>query len=309
MSEKKSSSKSAVQTTGHAWDGDLQEFNNPLPNWWLWAFYATVLFAILYWLIYPAWPVGGSYTKGVLNNITFVDDDGKEVTTHWNTRALLIKDMQEGKDALRSREYMEQVAAASYSDILGDAEMMAFSRSVANGLFGDNCAPCHGAGGAGVMALFPNLADDDWLWGGSTEAIENSIANGRLGFMPAFDGVFDEQQLDDVATFVLGLSGHAVDAAAAQRGEQIFTGESGGCYYCHTPEGSGLKSQGAANLTDKIWTIVDVNAADGVEAKKDLVKQVIAEGVKREMPHWSDRLTATQIKLLTVYVHELGGGQ
>ncbi len=309
MSEKKSSSKSAVQTTGHAWDGDLQEFNNPLPNWWLWAFYATVLFALLYWLIYPAWPVGGSYTKGVLNNITFVDGEGKEVTTHWNTRALLIKDMQEGKDALRSREYMQQVAAASYSDILGDAEMMAFSRSVANGLFGDNCAPCHGAGGAGVMALFPNLADDDWLWGGSVEEIENSIANGRLGFMPAFDDVFDEQQLDDVATFVLGLSGHSVDAAAAQRGEQIFTGESGGCYYCHTPAGSGLKSQGAANLTDKIWTIVDVNGIDGVDAKKDLVKQVIARGVKREMPHWSDRLTATQIKLLTVYVHELGGGQ
>jgi cytochrome c oxidase cbb3-type subunit 3 len=245
----------------------------------------------------------------MLNNITFVDGEGQEVTTHWNTRALLIKDLQEGKGALLSKEYMNQVAAASYPDILGDAEMMAFSRSVANGLFGDNCAPCHGAGGTGVMALFPNLADDDWLWGGSVQAIENSITNGRLGFMPAFDSVFDEQQLDDVATFVLSLSGHTVDAAATGRGEHVFNTEAGGCYYCHTRAGSGMKSQGAANLTDKIWTIVDVNAAEGVDAKKVLVKQVVTEGVKRDMPHWSDRLSATQIKLLTVYVHELSGGQ
>jgi cytochrome c oxidase cbb3-type subunit III len=309
MSEKKSSSQSAVQTTGHAWDGDLQEFNNPLPNWWLWSFYATVVFAILYWLIYPAWPVGGSYTKGMLNNITFVDGEGQEVTTHWNTRALLLKDLQEGKGALLSKEYMDKVADASYSDILGDAEMMAFTRSVANGLFGDNCAACHGAGGTGVMALFPNLADDDWLWGGSVQDIENSIANGHLGFMPAFDNVFDEQQMDDIATFVLSLSGYEVDAAATARGEQIFNTETGGCYYCHTRAGSGMKSQGSANLTDKIWTIVDVNAAEDIAAKKALVKQVVARGVKREMPNWSDRLSATQIKLLTVYVHELSGGQ
>ena len=96
MSEAKADkTRGAVQTTGHAWDGDLQEFNNPLPNWWLWAFYATVLFALIYWVLYPAWPVAGSFTKGVFNTITFVDSDGTEKTTHWNTRSLLLKDLQE----------------------------------------------------------------------------------------------------------------------------------------------------------------------------------------------------------------------
>ncbi len=309
MSETKSNPQGAVQTTGHAWDGDLQEFNNPLPNWWLWGFYASVVFAVVYWFLYPAWPVGGSFTKGMFNNITFVNDAGEEVSMHWNTRALLIKDLQEGKGALLSKAYMDKVSEASYNDILGDAEMMAFTRSVANGLFGDNCAACHGAGGTGVVGLFPNIADDDWLWGGSVGEIEDTITNGHLGFMPAFGAVFDEQQLDDVATFVLSLSGHATGAAATSRGEHIFRTEAGGCYYCHTEAGTGLKSQGAANLTDQIWTIVDVNSVEGVEAKKVLVKQVIASGVKREMPNWSDRLSPTQIKLLTVYVHELSGGQ
>src|SRR5690606_34652354 len=113
---------------GHAWDGDIQEFNNPLPRWWLWGFYATVVFAVVYWIIYPAWPVGGTYTKGVMNTITFTVD-GEERTTHWNTRSRLVKDMQEGKEALRSKEYMEKVAAADYDQILADPDMMAFVRS------------------------------------------------------------------------------------------------------------------------------------------------------------------------------------
>lgn len=309
MSESKNNPQNAVQTTGHAWDGDLQEFNNPLPNWWLWAFYASVLFAVIYWVFYPAWPVGGDYTKGVMNNITFVDGEGKEVTTHWNTRARLLKELQEGEGAVLSQEYMGKVAEASYAEILGDAEMMAFTRSVANGLFGDNCAACHGAGGTGVIGLFPSIADDDWLWGGSVEEIEATVSNGRLGFMPAFGDALDDTQIDDVATFVLGLSGHEVDAAASARGEHIFRSEAGGCYYCHTKAGTGRKSQGAANLTDQIWTIADVNGAASLEDKHARVRQVIANGVKREMPHWSDRLSPTQIKLLTVYVHEISGGQ
>ncbi len=309
MSEEKTKAQGAVQTTGHAWDGDLQEFNNPLPSWWLWSFYATVLFSIIYWILFPAWPVATSFTKGVMNSITFVDGEGNEKTTHWNTRSLLMKDLQEGKGAKLSQEYMDTVAETDYSEILADAEMMAFSRSMAKGIFGDNCAPCHGAGGAGVMGLFPNLADDDWLWGGTVEEIEATLTRGQIGFMPAFKETFDEQQLDDVASYVLSLSGHEVDAAAGTRGKDIFQTDTGGCYYCHTAEGTGLKSQGAANLTDQIWTVVDVNAAATLDDKKALVKQVIAKGVERKMPAWSERLTPAQIKLLTVYVHELGGGQ
>ena len=109
MSEEKSKAQGAVQTTGHSWDGDLQEFNNPLPNWWLWAFYATVLFALIYWILYPAWPVAGTFTKGVLNTITFVDSDGNEKTTHWNTRSLLLQELQEGSAAVRSQEYLDRI--------------------------------------------------------------------------------------------------------------------------------------------------------------------------------------------------------
>ena len=309
MSEAKGKTQGAVQTTGHAWDGDLQEFNNPLPNWWVWSFYATVAFAVIYWVLYPAWPVAGTFTKGVMNTITFTDSQGNEKTTHWNTRSLLMNDLQEGREALLSQEYMDKIAVAGYAEILGDAEMMAFTRSVAKGVFGDNCAACHGAGGAGVIGLFPNLADDAWLWGGTVQEIEATITNGHYGFMPAFRDTFSDQQLDDVASYVLGLSGHQVDAQAASRGKDIFQTSEGGCYYCHTAAGTGLKSQGAANLTDQIWTIADVPAAESIDDKKALVKQVIANGVERNMPAWVDRLSAAQIKLLTVYVHELGGGQ
>ncbi|HED19169.1 MAG TPA: cytochrome-c oxidase, cbb3-type subunit III [Gammaproteobacteria bacterium] len=309
MNQTKDKAGGAVQTTGHAWDGDIQEFNNPLPSWWLWSFYATVVFAVVYWIFFPAWPVANSYTKGVMNNITFVDSEGHKKTMHWNTRALLIKELQEGKTAVLSREYMDKVAAAGYSEILGDPEMMAFTRSVAKGLFGDNCAPCHGTGGAGVIGLFPNLADDSWLWGGSVKNIETTISDGRLGFMPAFGDVLSEAQIADTASYVLSLSGQTVDAAASARGKAVFQTNVGGCHYCHTPAGTGLKSQGAANLTDQIWSIIDVNGAADPAAKKALVEQVIAKGVERRMPSWSKRLTPTQIKLLTVYVHELGGGQ
>jgi cytochrome c oxidase cbb3-type subunit 3 len=204
---------------------------------------------------------------------------------------------------------MSNVTAASYSEILSDPEMMAFTRSVAKGLFGDNCAPCHGTGGQGVIGLFPNLADDAWLWGGSIEDIRQTIADGHYGFMPAFRDTFDDRQLDDVASYVLSLSGNQVDEGARARGEQLFQTEAGGCYYCHTSAGTGLKSQGAANLTDQVWTIADVNGSDDPAVRRARVKTVIRNGVQRRMPQWSDRLTPDQIKLLTVYVHELGGGQ
>ena len=310
MSDTKDKSQTAVQTTGHAWDGDIQEFNNPLPRWWLWSFYASVVFALVYWVFYPAWPIAHSYTKGVLNDISFVDSKGETRTMHWNTRALLLHELQQDSGAAAtSKEYMARVSAASYTDILQDAEMMAFTRSVAKGLFGDNCAACHGVGATGVVGLFPNLADDDWLWGGTTDDIAETISHGRRGFMPGFKSALDDRQLDDVASYVLSLSGHKVDAAAMARGQAIFQGQDGGCYYCHTHAATGLKSQGSANLTDAVWTIADVHGADSLDGKKAAVRKVIEKGVLRRMPAWSERLSPGQIKLLTVYVHELGGGQ
>ena len=298
----------AVQTTGHAWDGDLQEFNNPLPRWWLWAFYGTVVFAVVYWFLYPAWPVGRDYTKGVLNRVTF-QAGGETVTTHWNTRARLMRELQDSPAARRQRQYLEKVAAAGYDEILADPDMKGFAWSMAKGVYGDNCAPCHGSDGKGRIGLFPNLADDAWLWGGTVEDIETSIREGRQGFMPAFGEALSERQLDDVAAFVLSLSGHEVDPEAAARGARIFRGETGGCHYCHTREGTGLKSQGAADLTDRIWTVADVPGRPTLAGKKEEVKRVVRDGIRRTMPAWKDRLDPVQIKLLTVYVHELGGGR
>ena len=308
MSETQGKQQGAVQTTGHSWDGDLQEFNNPLPRWWLWGFYATIVFAVIYWFIYPAWPVGKGFTTG-FDTITYTAADGKKVTTHWNTRALLIQDMQTGAEAKKRQQYMDKVANASYDQILHSPEMMAFVRSVAKNLFGDNCAACHGDGGGGVIGLFPNLTDDSWLWGGSIQAIHHTITYGHVGFMPSFKDTFNQTQLDDVANYVLSLSGHSVDSSKAARGKVIFNGQQGGCYYCHTHAGTGLKSQGSANLTDSIWTIADVPDQPTLAGKIKAVESVIRNGVHRVMPTWKDRLSPTQIKLLTVYVHELGGGK
>jgi len=299
----------AVQTTGHAWDGDLQEFNNPLPRWWLWTFYATVVFALIYWIFYPSWPVGDSWLTGV-KRVSYTVD-GEEQESHWNTRAKLLNEMENSGAARRHRQYQEQIAAADFEEIRHDPEMLAFTFSVGKGLFGDNCAACHGRGGQGVMGLYPNLVDDAWLWGGTMEKIEETLIYGRNGFMPPFQETFNEEQLDDVAEYVLTLSGEAEPSVSSERGRMIFQGDVGGCHYCHRKDGTGLQSQGAANLTDQIWTIANVPAQDTPEGKKAVVKELIYNGVQnmRNMPGWQDRLSATDIKLLAVYVHQLGGGE
>ena len=294
--------KPSVQTTGHAWDGDIQEFNNPLPRWWLWAFYATVVFTIVYWVLYPAWPIGGDYTKGVMNDITYTTADGKTKTTHWNTRALFEKDMQEARVA--QAKYLKDINTSSLEQIRSDEEKSAFAYSTAKVLFADNCAACHQAGGNGVIGFYPNLLDDAWLWGGSFSNIQETITNGRNGAMPAFKKRLSEKQTSDVAEYVLSLSGNVVDKTAVQRGKAIFTGE-GGCVACHGANGKGITSMGSANLTDKIWTIADVAGANTSDAKKAVVMSVIKNGKTRQMPAWKDRLSAAEIKMLTFYVHEL----
>ncbi len=309
MNQTKTSSQTgkAVQTTGHAWDGDLQEFNNPLPRWWLWSFYATVIFAVVYWFLYPAWPVGRGYTTGPLHRITYkVGDEVR--TTHWNTRARLVKELEEGKAARRQREYMEKIAAADFDTILADPRMMDFTRSVGKVLFADNCAACHGAGGEGKVGLFPSLVDDDWLWGGSPEAIQTTIREGRRGFMPAFGETLAGPDIEAVAEYVLSLSGHSVDESLRRRGEAIFQGQEGGCHYCHGEDGRGIRSLGSANLTDAVWTIADVPGAPDHGAARKAVAEVVRKGVSRQMPAWKGRLSDTEIKLLTVYVYDLGGG-
>ncbi len=305
-----------VQTTGHAWDGDLQEYTNPLPRWWLWSFYGTVVFSIFYWFIYPSWPVGNGWLKGY-GTVDYTITDkatGKAVEKKdqpWNTRSLLLEEMNQAANDPKRKEMLAKVEAATPDQIVKNREMMAFVSSVGKGLFGDNCAACHGQGGQGVVGLYPNLTDNDWLWGGSTDKIQETLVMGRKGFMPAFGAVLKPDQLDDVAEYVLTLSSEAKPSAASERGKAIFQGQIGGCYYCHGADGKGIASTGSANLTDKIWAIVDVPALKTLQDKKTQVAAFVAKGVNntRIMPAWQNRLTPTDIKLLAVYVHQLSGSK
>jgi len=304
MSSEKS--KQSVQTTGHSWDGDLQEFNNPLPTWWLWGFYATVVFALVYWVLYPAWPIGTSFTKGIGNQIEYTTKDGKVVKTHWNTRAVYERQMQLARE--KQATYLAKLKDASFQEILNDPQKRGFALSFAKVLFADNCAACHQAGGAGIVGKYPNLADDSWLWGGSFKQIQTTISEGRHGNMPSFAGRLTPAQLDDVSEFVLSLSGQAKDAAMAKRGDKLFHG-SAGCFACHTAAGTGNVLMGSANLTDHIWTIAQIHPGMSHDQKQQAIINVVTHGVSRTMPTWKHRLSDMQIKMLAFYVHELGGGK
>ncbi|AHE99630.1 cytochrome-c oxidase, cbb3-type subunit III [Thioalkalivibrio paradoxus] len=305
--EKPSKKPGEVETTGHVWDANLQEYNNPLPRWWLWGFYATVVFAVVYWILYPAWPVGDSFTKG-LNTVTFMDD-GEERTMHWNTRALLARDMQEGRHAVRQREMLERVGEMEYAAILADVEAMSFVNAYAKGSFGTWCAACHQTGGAGVIGQYPNLRNDQWKWGGTVDQIEETLAQGRLGYMPGYRETLNREQLEQVASYVLSLNGYEMDADAVAEGGEIFTGPLGGCFQCHGMDAQGLASQGAPNLGNNLWALVDVPGAADDNERVALVAEFVRDGIQREMPAFADRLSPTEIRVLTAYVHSLGGGQ
>lgn len=306
MSKEKLQSQT-VQTTGHAWDGDLQEYNNPLPRWWVWAFYLTIAFAVVYWILYPAWPLGKGYTTGV-SKVTYVNSKGETVTTHWNTRADLMVEMN--AVAQKQKPFYDKIAALPLAEIPKDPELNSFVLSAGKQLFADNCAACHQSGGQGVVGLFPNLTDDDWLYGGTLEKIHETITNGRRGYMPAFGSVLSAEQIDALAHYELSLSGEAVDAKKAEAGKALFHSMDAACFYCHGDDGKGRQEVGAPNLTDKIWLWANVPAAPTPEKKLEAVKAVITNGLnKGVMPAWKDRLKPEQIKLLAVYVHELGGGK
>lgn len=306
MSQEKLQSQTA-QTTGHAWDGDLQEYNNPLPNWWVYAFYITVLASVVYWLLYPAWPVGKGFTTGFAN-ITYVNSKGETKTTHWNTRALFMKETNEAVAA--QKPYFDKVAATSFEQIAKDPELNSFVVSAGKQLFSDNCAACHQQGGEGKMGFAPNLTDDDWLYGGHYANIQQTIINGRHGYMPPFAEVLNDAQITQLTDYVLSLSRIPVNQQSAKAGDALFHSETAACYYCHTDNATGRQELGSANLTDSIWLWADVPGAGAIAQKQAAIKNVIRQGLnKGVMPAWKDRLSAEQMKLLTVYVHELGGGK
>lgn len=300
-------SSSGAQTTGHVWDGDLQEYNNPLPLWWIYGLYVTMVFALVYWVIYPSWPVGKSFLPG-MSTVTYTNADGQEETWHWNTRAKLLKEMQDGHSA--QKPFHDKLMAMSYQDITQDPELNSFVLSAGKTAFADNCAACHQSGGAGKVGFSPNLSDDDWLYGGSFDKIHETISKGRHGYMPPFGEALDAAQIDALANYVLSLSGHKMDAAKTENGKQLFHSHTAACFYCHGDDAKGRQDIGSANLSDQVWLWADVPGAADDAAKLAAVKAVITTGLNNGvMPAWEGRLKPEQIKLLTVYVHELGGGK
>lgn len=311
MSEQNLQSQ-AVQTTGHAWDGDLQEFNNPLPTWWVYTFYVTIAFTLVYWVIYPSWPFGKGFLPGIaipgVSKIVYTNDKGETVESHWNTRALLAKDLNELAEM--QKPYFSKVAASDFSQIAKDPELSGFVQSAGKALFTDNCAPCHQQGGQGVIGFFPNLTDDDWLYGGTYDRINQTLVNGRRGYMPAFGEVLNAGDIDALANYVASVSGIAHDAKKAASGKALFNSDAAACYYCHGENAKGRQEVGAPNLTDKIWLWANVPGAEKPEDKLAAIRSTIITGVnKGVMPAWGERMSPEQIKVLTVYVHELGGGK
>ena len=276
-------------TTGHEWDG-IKELNTPLPRWWLLTFYATIIWSIGYWIVYPAWPLITSYTPGLFN---------------YSTRASVRVELA-NLESIRG-EKMVKLAATPLAEIEKDPALLALARARGKAAFGDNCVPCHGTGGAGAKG-YPNLNDDDWIWGGKLEQIEATIqfgarsgdAKAHEGQMLAFgkDGILKPAEIATVANYVRSLSGlptsSGFDAAA---GAKIFADN---CASCHGDNGKGNQEMGAPNLADKIWLYGSDEA---------IVVETITNGRAGVMPAWASRLDPATIKALAVYVHSLGGGQ
>jgi cytochrome c oxidase cbb3-type subunit 3 len=277
-----------TETTGHEWDG-IKELNNPLPRWWLWTFYATCVWALLYTIAFPAWPLVQTATAGLLGHTTR-GELHKALEAHRETQSV----------------YTDRIAEMDLADIATDEELMQFSRAGGAAVFRTFCSQCHGAGAAGVQAAgYPNLLDDAWLWGGTREDIYVTLRHGirydadpdtRFSMMPAFgtDEILSDAEIGAVADHVLSLSG---GTAGTAEGAELFADN---CAACHGDDGRGMTEMGAPNLADAIWLY---------GGSRDRVIETVFYSRAGVMPAWSGRLTDAQIKQVALYVHDLGGGQ
>jgi len=279
-------SVSGQNTTGHEWDG-IRELNTPLPKWWVYVFWATVVWAIGYWFLYPSWPTANGYLKGYLN---------------YSSRGELAKDLDLQKQG--RAVWLSKIEASDVDAIEKDKDLLRYAMAGGKIAFNENCAACHGVGGVGAYG-FPTLADDEWLWGGTLADIQQTIsfgvrnANGqsRQSAMPNFgaDGILKDDQISAVADYVLSLAAKA--PAKGSAGEAVFTEN---CAVCHGEDGSGLNAVGAPPLNNQIWLY---------KGTKDAIVSQVTKPKHGTMPAWSERLDPTTIKMLAVYVHNLGGGK
>ena len=259
---------SSTETSGHIWDEDLSEYNNPLPRWWMWLFYITIVFSLAYLVLYPGL---GSYPG----------------TLGWTQ----VKQLEE-------ENAQAQAAYGPIYDRFAAQDIAALSRNpealgIGQRLFLNNCAQCHASDGGGSRG-FPSLADKDWLWGGTPEAIKASITDGRAGNMPPLGPALGEEGVKDAAAYVFALSGNAHDSIRAARGKEKFAQL---CAACHGAEGKGNQALGAPNLTDKTW----------LHGSGPAIAETISNGRVSLMPAHKDLLTPAKIHLLTAYVYSLSG--
>ena len=277
-----------TETTGHVWDG-IEELNTPLPRWWLWTFYATLVWGVIYTILFPAWPLVSGATAGVLG---------------WSTRADVAEEIE--RVTLSNAELTQSLLAVDLAVLEENEALHRFAVSAGRGVFTAHCSQCHGAGAAGVKAAgYPNLLDDDWLWGGQIADIVHTVRHGirdeedqdsRYSEMPPFDWM-EEAELEAVTQFVRSLSGLPHDGAGAAAGAASFQEN---CASCHGERGLGNREIGAPNLADAIWLRGDTHG--------DILAQLVApmHGV---MPPWGERLGEAQVRAVSAYVHSLGGGE
>ena len=283
--QKNKKSLESFGTTGHDWDG-VSEYNVPAPRWWLIVWIICIIWAAIYWFFYPTWPTLSGNTKGSLNWTKF---------SELSSEQKIIED--------KKIVYLEQMSKKSLEEILQDEKLMQFALNTGKSAFRENCSACHGQGAQGYKG-YPNLNDDDWLWGGKLSDIYQTLLYGirsghdlaRVNQMPSFglDKVLKKDEINDTIEYVLSLSNKA---EFNPRGEAIFKAN---CVACHGNEGKGNQALGAPNLTDAIW----LYGSD----KKDIYYTIYyaRAGV---MPFWNNRLDDNTIKSLTLYVHSLGGGK
>ncbi|MDV7341149.1 cytochrome-c oxidase, cbb3-type subunit III [Terasakiella sp. A23] len=274
-----------TDTTGHEWDG-IKELDTPLPKWWLTTFYVTIIWAIGYWVVYPSWPTLNDYAKGVFETTNRLEH---------------AKEMEEVKKSRMA--WTTKFEGKEIGEVAKDAELLNYAMAGGAAIFGENCQPCHGASGSGSKG-FPVLADDDWLWGGTLEAIQESVTYGirsgheneRASDMPNLveDETLTAAQAGQIADFVMSLSGQGT---ASEEGKVAFEEN---CAACHGEEGEGIQDLGAPRLNDGIWLF---------GAGKDAVLAQINKPQHGVMPSWAGRLSETEIKQVSIYVHSLGGGQ
>jgi cytochrome c oxidase cbb3-type subunit III len=287
MADKHVDELSGVETTGHVWDG-IRELNNPLPRWWVWTFYACIVWAFAYTIFYPAWPLLTTNTKGVL---------------HQTNRSDLAAELTVAKGA--QKVFVDKIAAMPVDEIVKDKSLAEFANAAGAAAFKVNCTPCHGSGAQGGIG-YPNLNDNDWLWGGSAEQIYTTVAHGirdpqdpntRVSEMPAFGEMLKPQEIQNVAAYVADLSKQPVTVGDPAAGKQLFADN---CVACHGDKAQGNRDLGAPNLADAIWLKGSGEAA------------IIAQVTKPKhgvMPAWTARLGDTTVKELAVFVHSLGGGE